>query len=37
MALEYKQLADWQEHQWPETDEEGRQLRAAADLKPDDP
>ena len=20
MALEYKRLADWQEHQWPETD-----------------
>jgi hypothetical protein len=37
MALEYKQLADWQEHQRPETDEESRQLRAAANLKPDDP
>ena len=21
MALEYKRLADWQEHQWPESDE----------------
>ena len=28
MALEYKRLADWQEHQWPELDEQGRHSRA---------